>query len=449
MAEEKKSKGFSKLTKAEKVSYYAGHFDNPGEVATELSSYHFKDPRLQELFDEFSENTVSNYHMPYNIVPGLVLNGNSYTVPMVLEESSVVAAASSAAKFWSTRGGFRAEVLSAVKTGHVHFLWKGDKKKLFATMPELKAILLERTRAITANMEKRGGGIADIELIDKTGTIACYYQLKLSVNTCDSMGANFINSCLEEMAEGLQEYLRDCPAFTDEESECEIIMSILSNYTPDSLVHCWVECDTAELAGVDKALSPVEFTEKFGLAVKIAETDINRAVTHNKGIFNGIDAVAIATGNDFRAIEACGHAWASRSGSYRSLTYFKNEGGRFHYGIYIPMAMGTVGGITGLHPLAKRSLQLMGNPSAGQLMMITTAAGLANNFSAVRALITQGIQRGHMKMHLTNVLNYMNASEEEKAKAMEYFKNRKVSFTAVNDYVNGIRTNKKQENAEK
>jgi hydroxymethylglutaryl-CoA reductase len=448
MTKENKIRGFSKLSKQDKLKYYADLFENPQEVVDELNSYGFHDQQTQKLFDEFSENTISNFHLPYNIVPDVVVNGKTYTVPMVIEECSVVAAASSSAKFWSTRGGFRAEVISTVKIGQVHFTWKGNKNKLFAALPELKSNLINGAKPITANMNKRGGGITDIELIDKTDYIENYYQLKVYVDTRDSMGANFINSCLEEIAMDLQDYLHHNEIFDGEERECEIIMAILSNYTPESIVHCYVECDTLDMEGIDANISTEGFISKFEKAVKIAEIDVHRATTHNKGIYNGIDAVAIATGNDFRAIEACGHAYAAKSGSYKSLTYFSNENGKFRYGMYVPMSVGTIGGVTGLHPLAKRSIQVLGYPTAGELMMITAAIGLANNFSAVKALVTQGIQKGHMKMHLMNILNYVDATNEEKEKALDYFKHHKVSFKTGTSFIYELRTGKKQEIAE-
>ncbi len=182
-----------------------------------------------------------------------------------------------------------------------------------------------------------------------------------------------------------------------------------------------------------------EFAKKFQLAVKIAEVDVYRATTHNKGIFNGIDAVAIATGNDFRAIEAAGHTYASKSGKYKSLSTVELQDGKFIYSLTLPLAMGTVGGLTSLHPLAKQSLEMLDNPTAKELMMITASVGLANNFAAIRSLVTKGIQVGHMKMHLMNILNHFEATEDEKAKAVEYFIGNKVSFNSVSQFINKLR----------
>ncbi|HRU67971.1 MAG TPA: hydroxymethylglutaryl-CoA reductase, partial [Bacteroidia bacterium] len=246
----------------------------------------------------------------------------------------------------------------------------------------------------------------------------------------------------EDFAQILKDFIANHPAFDENERDCRIIMSILSNYTPECLVKCWVECDLPELGMFEDGDTPESFTWKFERAIRIAQVDVNRAVTHNKGIFNGIDAVVIATGNDFRAVEACGHAYASRDGKYRSLTTFSRTNNRFYYCLTIPMALGTVGGLTSLHPLSKFSLELLGNPSAKELIMIAAAAGLANNFGAVTTLVTKGIQKGHMKMHLLNILNHFEATEEEKNKAIEYFKTRKVSFNAVRQLLNEIRDNR-------
>ncbi len=432
--------GFSKMSKEEKLKLVASFFDHPEKVLRELKSYWHSDPKKQTLFDEFSENTLSNFYFPFGIAPNFLINGKNYMVPMVIEESSVIAAASSSAKFWAERGGFHAEVISSEKLGQVHFLWKGDPGKLEKAMPGLKRELLAGTRGITSNMEARGGGILDVELINMTDRIENYYQLKVSFETIDSMGANFINSVLEEFARLLKEFLVRSPQFQDEEKDCEIIMSILSNYTPDCLVRAYVECDIKDLQVIDSEMDQVKFAWKFQKAVEIAIVDEYRAATHNKGIFNGIDALALATGNDFRAIEAGAHTYACRNGRYQSLTDLSLEDDVFHYELKVPIALGTVGGLTSLHPMARFSLEMLGNPNAKELMMIAASAGLANNFGAVKSLVTKGIQVGHMKMHLFNILNFYAATQEEKLKATEYFKNHKVSFKSVTDFINNYRS---------
>lgn len=432
--------GFSKMSKEEKLKLVAGLFDHPEKVLRELKSYWHRDPKKQNLFDEFSENTLSNFYFPFGIAPNFLINGKNYMVPMVIEESSVIAAASSSAKFWAERGGFHAEVVSSEKLGQVHFIWKGDPEKLENAMPELKKELLAGTKAITANMEARGGGILDVRLVKMIDKIENYYQLKVSFETVDSMGANFINSCLEEFARILKEFMVKTPRFTDEEKDCEIIMSILSNYTPDCLVRAWVECGTDQMSLGDSEMDEEKFVWKFQKAIEIAQVDEYRAATHNKGIFNGIDALALATGNDFRAIEAGAHTYACRNGKYQSLTELSLENDLFHYELKVPLALGTVGGLTSLHPMARFSLEMLGKPTAKELMMIAACAGLANNFGAVKSLVTKGIQVGHMKMHLFNILNFYAATQEEKQKAVEYFKNRKVSFKSVTDFISNQRS---------
>lgn len=434
-------RGFSKLLKEDKLKIVSELMDKQVESVDLMKSFWHEDTGVQQIFDEFSENTISNFYIPYGVAPNVIVNGVNHLVPLVIEESSVVAAASSSARFWSEHGGFHAEVVDVVKIGQVHFLWKGDKQKLVSVFDEIKDALRESTRHITANMEKRGGGILDFELIDLSHKLDNYFQIKVSFNTADSMGANFINSCLEEFASELKAFFKNNTVFEGEEKECTIIMSILSNYTPDCLVRVWVECSYEELENLDKDLTGEQFAEKFQMAVKIAELDVHRATTHNKGIFNGIDAVAIATGNDFRAIEAAGHTYAARNGGYKSLSSVELKNDRFKFILEVPLAMGTVGGLTTLHPLAKHSIEMLGNPSAKELMQISAALGLANNFAAVRSLVTKGIQIGHMKMHLMNILNHFEATEAEKEKATEYFVGNKVSFANVSEFISKIRKN--------
>jgi hydroxymethylglutaryl-CoA reductase len=314
-------------------------------------------------------------------------------------------------------------------------------------MPDLKDRLIESTQHLTTNMQKRGGGILDIELVDKTHEIPNYFQLKATFETVDSMGANFINTCLEEFSSELKYFFRQSPYFEEEERNCEVIMAILSNYTPDCLVKVSVECDISEFDNIEPGMTGEQFAWKFEKAVQIAQVDTYRAATHNKGIFNGIDAVALATGNDFRAIEACGHTWAARDGKYKSLTDIQIENGRFTYTLTIPLALGTVGGLTTLHPLAKKSLELLGNPGASDLMRIAASVGLANNFGALKSLVTKGIQKGHMKMHLLNILNQFEATDTEKEQAKIFFEDEKVSYSSVETFLKNIREKVKSEKA--
>ena len=436
---ERIKKGFSKLLKEEKLKLIANYFENPGEVISLLKSYWHSDSKQQQLFDEFSENTITNFFIPYGISPNVTINSKDYIVPMVIEESSVVAAASAAAKFWGERGGFHAEVIDVRKVGQVHFGWSGDKEKLFALFPEIEKRLLADTDTMTEKMRKRGGGILGMRLIDYSAQIPDYYQIRVEFGTGDAMGANFINSALEQFGHSLQDFFAEQQDLPEDLRKVEIIMTILSNNTPDCRVKVWVECPVEQLDGIDEHLSGAEYAKKFKKAVDIAHIDTDRATTHNKGIYNGIDAVVIATGNDFRAVEAAGHTFASRNGHYESLSSATIENGNFHFELEVPMALGTIGGLTSLHPLAKKTLELLGNPTAKELMMIAATMGLANNFSAVRSLTTKGIQAGHMKMHLNNILNQLNATEEEKKQAREYFKDKTVSYAGVEQFLDSLK----------
>ncbi|NNK89403.1 MAG: hydroxymethylglutaryl-CoA reductase, partial [Saprospiraceae bacterium] len=355
------------------------------------------------------------------------------------EESSVVAAASSAAKFWMSRGGFKTEILGTRKLGQVHFQWFGNTDKLRYHFDELRLKLIEDCAPITRSMNERGGGIREIKLVDLTDKSSGLYQIKASFETCDSMGANFINTCLEQFAESMQRYFRESGHFNKLDRNVEIIMSILSNYTPECLVRAKVECSIEDLGMFPKNMTAEEFARRFELAIQIAEIDSFRATTHNKGIYNGIDAVVVATGNDFRAIEACGHTYASKDGTYRSLSHCSIKNGIFKFWLEIPLAVGTVGGLTSLHPIAKMSLELLEHPNAEELMRIIAATGLAQNFSAIRSLVTTGIQKGHMKMHLLNILNQLKATQKEELAAIDHFTNQIVSFSAVREFLEKIR----------
>lgn len=432
--------GFSKLTKQQKINWLVeNYFNNDQKVVQLLQSYWNSNNELQKLHDEFIENTITNFYLPMGIAPNFVINSKTYAVPMVIEESSVVAAASNAAKFWSKRGGFKATVLSTEKIGNVHFMFAGSGEKLVQFIEELQPVFRTRTAAITKNMEKRGGGILNIELIDKTLELENYYQLHATFDTKDSMGANFINSCLEEFANVLREEVSNFDLFTNEEKESlQIVMSILSNYVPNCLVRAEVSCKISELQSKEIE-NPQEFVKKFVQAVRIAEVEPYRAVTHNKGIMNGVDAVVLATGNDFRAIEAGVHAFAAKDGKYSSLSHAEIVNDEFRFWMDLPLALGTVGGLTNLHPMVKFALQLLENPDANELMKIIAVAGLAQNFAAIKSLTTTGIQKGHMKMHLMNILNQLNASADEKTAVLQHFAEKTVSHSAVVDFIEGLR----------
>ena len=424
-------KGFSKLSKAAKLEWLVNNnFEDADAARTVITTYWHDDEALQKRHDEFIENTMSNYYMPYGVAPNFKINGKLYTIPMAIEESSVVAAAAKSAAFWMARGGFKTEVLGTEKIGHVHFMYAGDASALKEDFSSLEQELRRATAELTANMEARGGGITSIKFIDATDRLEQYYQLEVTFETCDSMGANFINSNLEEMAKCLENFVANHDGL--DVNSLEVVMRILSNYTPRCIVRASVSCPVEELAS--EGVSAAEFARKFERAIAIANAEPYRATTHNKGIMNGIDGVIIATGNDFRAVEAACHTHASRSGSYKSLTGCNVKDGVFTFWIEIPLSLGVVGGLTKLHPLVVKSLEMLGNPDAEELMGIVAVSGLAQNFAALRALVTTGIQKGHMKMHLMNILTQLEATPEEKIHIANYFKDKVPHHREVVNY---------------
>ncbi len=434
----KKVKGFSKLSKKEKINWLvSSYFKNDSNAVNILKQYWNSDESLQNLHDEFSENSISNYYLPFSIAPNFLINDKKFTIPMTIEESSVVAAAGKAAKFWMKHGGFKAEVINDEKIGQVHFFYHGNKKTINEYFDFIKPILFKKTESITKKMKSRGGGIIDISLVDKSSQLAGYFQLFATFRTADAMGANFINSCLEEFANIFKNSTQLFSTKKLKKEEIEIIMSILSNYVPNCIVKTEVSCNVQDINSLEP--NTPNFADKIIQTINIANLDVHRAVTHNKGIMNGIDAVVIATGNDFRAVEASAHAYASRNGIYQSLSNAYIKKNNFYFELTLPMAIGTVGGVTNVHPLVKLALKILGNPNSKELMKIIASVGLAQNFGALRSLVTSGIQKGHMKMHLINLLNKYEANENEKKLAQIHFKENTVNNNSVENFINKIR----------
>ncbi len=430
--------GFSKKSKAQKIEWLAKNYlqENPESIQV-LKNYWNADPLIQQLHDDFIENTLSNYYMPFGLAPNFLINGKLFALPMVTEESSVVAAASNAAKFWLDRGGFKAEVISTEKNGQIHFNFDGIAEDLEIFFEEVKPKLQASIEELEKNMKARGGGLIELSLVDKSHILEAYFHIHATFQTLEAMGANFINSCLEQMAQTFEEEAKNFEAFQKSKSYPEVVMSILSNYVPECLVRAEVSCKVDELT--TKQHDGKQFAQKFVRAIQIAKTETRRAVTHNKGIMNGVDAVVLATGNDFRAVEAGVHAYASRNGYYGSLTHAKIEDDVFTFWIELPLAVGTIGGLTSLHPLTKLAFEILQKPDAKKLMEIMAVAGLAQNFAALRSLVTTGIQKGHMKMHLMNILNQLHASKEEKIKALTHFMNNTISHSAVVSFLDSLR----------
>lgn len=424
--------GFSKMDKKQRLESILA-VEDLKRIKDLMKRFFIHDEKTQQLFESFSENTISNFHIPFGIAPNFLIDGSLYHIPMAVEESSVVAAASKTAKFWYDNGGFQTVSINKIKTGQIHFSFDGDSEILESKFGAIKEKLQESVYHLVERMEARGGGIKDIILQDRRTDMDNYYQLLIKFETADSMGANFINSCLETMGNSLMEFMDESDDF--KHHSYEIIMAILSNYTPESIIRMKLEAPVGKLDDIVPGTDGWYFAEKFKKAVDIAHKDVYRATTHNKGIMNGVDAAVIATGNDFRAVEAAAHAYAARNGSYASLTECHVDNDVFRYELEIPLSIGTVGGLTSLHPLAAFSIQFLGEPSSEELMKIIASAGLANNFGAIKSLITEGIQKGHMKLHLDNILLSFGASDSERKKARVYFESRKVSYAEVKEFI--------------
>ena len=357
--------------------------------------------------DQLSENVVGTFSLPYSIIPELLVNGQDYTVPYVTEEPSVVAAASYASKIIKRAGGFTAQVHQRQMIGQVALYQVADPEQAQAKIASKKAELLELANQAYPSIVKRGGGARDLHVEQIKGETD-FLVVYLHIDTQEAMGANMLNTMLEALKPVLEEL-----------SQGQSLMGILSNYATDSLV-------TASCRIAFRYLNPQkdqgrEIAEKIALASQFAQADPYRATTHNKGIFNGIDAILIATGNDWRAIEAGAHAFASRDGRYQGLSQWTLDMEREELvgQMTLPMPVATKGGSIGLNPRVALSHELLGNPSAKELAQIIVSIGLAQNFAALKALVSTGIQQGHMKLQAKSLALLAGASETEVAPLVE------------------------------
>ena len=357
--------------------------------------------------DQLSENVVGTFSLPYSIIPELLVNGRDYTVPYVTEEPSVVAAASYASKIIKRAGGFTAQVHQRQMIGQVALYQVADPEQAQVKIISKKAELLELANQAYPSIVKRGGGARDLRVEQIKGETD-FLVVYLHIDTQEAMGANMLNTMLEALKPVLEEL-----------SQGQSLMGILSNYATDSLVTA--SCRIAFRYLSRQKDEAREIAEKIALASQFAQTDPYRAATHNKGIFNGIDAILIATGNDWRAIEAGAHAFASRDGRYRGLSQWKldMEKEELVGEMTLPMPVATKGGSIGLNPRVALSHELLGNPSAKELAQIIVSIGLAQNFAALKALVSTGIQQGHMKLQAKSLALLADASESEVAPLVE------------------------------
>lgn len=357
--------------------------------------------------DQLSENVVGTFSLPYSLVPEVLVNGQEYTVPYVTEEPSVVAAASYASKIIKRAGGFTAQVHERRMIGQVALYQVADPEQAQEKIASKKAELLELANQAYPSIVKRGGGARDLHIEQIKGE-ADFLVVYLHVDTQEAMGANMLNTMLEALKPVLEEL-----------SQGQSLMGILSNYATDSLVTAC--CRIAFRYLSRQKDQGREIAEKIAFASQFAQADPYRATTHNKGIFNGIDAILIATGNDWRAIEAGAHAFASRDGHYQGLSSWRLdlETEELVGQMTLPMPVATKGGSIGLNPRVALSHELLGNPSAKKLAQLIVSIGLAQNFAALKALVSTGIQQGHMKLQAKSLALLAGASESEVAPLVE------------------------------
>ena len=348
-----------------------------------------------DIADRMIENVLGSFEMPLGIAVNFQVNGKDYLVPMAIEESSVVAAASNAAKIARIKGGFKTECTNPLMIGQIQILHMKDvtdaAKKIVSKKNEILAIANEQDKVLV----KFGGGAKDLEVRILDSPIGKMIVTHLIVDVRDAMGANAVNTMCEALAPMLEEITGG-----------KVRLKILSNLADKRIVKAKAVFDKEKLGG-DRIVDA--FLESYNLAA----VDPYRAATHNKGIMNGIDALIIATGNDFRAIEAGAHAYASRNGQYTSLShYYKDENGDLVGELELPMAVGIIGGAGNIHPKAKLCKKILGIKTAQELAEIVVSLGLAQNFAAVFALSTVGIQKGHMSLHAKNIAVMAGAKGE-------------------------------------
>ena len=357
--------------------------------------------------DQLSENVVGTFSLPYSLVPEVLVNGQEYTVPYVTEEPSVVAAASYASKIIKRAGGFTAQVHERQMIGQVALYQVAEPDFAQEKIASKKAELLELANQAYPSIVKRGGGARALHVEQIKGETD-FLVIYLHVDTQEAMGANMLNTMLEALKPVLEEL-----------SQGQSLMGILSNYATDSLVTA--SCRIAFRYLSRQKDQGREIAEKIALASQFAQVDPYRAATHNKGIFNGIDAILIATGNDWRAIEAGAHAFASRDGRYQGLSQWTLDLEREELvgRMTLPMPVATKGGSIGLNPRVALSHELLGNPSAKELAQLIVSIGLAQNFAALKALVSTGIQQGHMKLQAKSLALLAGASESEVAPLVE------------------------------
>ena len=393
--------GFSKASPAERIEKLA----QAGLLSEEgLQILRDNETLPLSLANEMVENVLSTLALPFGLAPGFQIDGQEVQVPMVTEEPSVIAAASYAAGLIKRSGGFQTQVHKRQMIGQVALYDVSNKEKAIQAITGAKEDLLQLVNQAYPSIVKRGGGARDLWTEEKGGFLICY----LSVDPKEAMGANMLNTMLEALVDPLEDL-----------SGGQGLMAILSNLATDALVTARCKIDYRFLSRDPKEAA--EIAQKMALASQLAAVDPYRAATHNKGIFNGIDAVVLATGNDWRAIEAGGHTYASLTGQAQGLSSWIHhpEQQVLEGQLTLPMPIATKGGSIGLNPSVQVAHELLGNPDAQTLARIIVSVGLAQNFAALKALVSTGIQHGHMKLQVKSLALLAGATPSEVAPVVQ------------------------------
>ncbi|MCC9997221.1 hydroxymethylglutaryl-CoA reductase, degradative [Streptococcus agalactiae] len=387
--------GFSKKSPEERIHYLEEQdflADSSLEIVTN------QDLLSLSLANQMAENVIGRIALPFSLVPDVLVNGKVYQVPYVTEEPSVVAAASFAAKIIKRSGGFLTTVHNRKMIGQVALYDVQDSQYAKKSILNQKQQLLEIANAAHPSIVKRGGGACDLTIEIKEGFLIVY----LMVDTKEAMGANMVNTMMEALSSPLEDI-----------SKGKSLMSILSNYATESLVTATCRVDLRFLSRQKEVA--IKLAQKMTMASQLAQIDPYRASTHNKGIFNGIDAIVLATGNDWRAIEAGAHTYAVKDGQYRGLSKwsYKVDDNCLEGTLTLPMPVATKGGSIGINPSVQLAHDLLGRPNAKELASIILSIGLAQNFAALKALVSTGIQAGHMKLQAKSLALLAGAKEEQ------------------------------------
>lgn len=384
---------FYKKTRTERIEVLHRHHNLSKDSLATLS----QDANLSPgIAGKMVENHLGTFALPFAVVPDMLVDGTTYSLPLVTEEPSVVAACSFGAKVMARSGGVVTTIHNRLMIGQVALTHVSQPEKAKEAIQAASQDLLNAANQAHPSIVTRGGGARRLTIDEKGGFLIVYLQ----VDVQEAMGANMLNTMLEAIAPLLETLTGG-----------ETLMGILSNYATESLVSACCRIPLSHLS--TPGYPGQEVARKIALASQLAQVDPYRATTHNKGIFNGVDALVLATGNDWRAIEAGGHAYASRNGSYRGLSQWTIEEDTLVGQLTLPLPLASVGGSIGLNPKVAVAFDLLGHPTAKQLASLAAATGLCQNFAALRALVTTGIQKGHMKLHIQSLALLAGASEEE------------------------------------